>query len=122
MQNYKKEMFFVYRGSLDNPKSVGTNVLIKEGAKIVTLPQDIIENYTFLRKLPDVERKIRIDEDHVIEEEYKVIYNVLSEDAKDVNEIAKKSELPLNEVISKLTMLELDGKVKKLPGNKYKKF
>lgn len=113
-------MFFVYRGSLDNPKSVGTNVLIKEGAKIAITPQDIIENYTFLNKLPDAVNKTVIDEDQEIPEEYKAIYNMLSKDAKDLNEIAKNSNLPLNEVISKLTMLELEGKVKKLPGNKYK--
>ena len=38
---------------------------------------------------------------------------------KNINDIAKKSLLELREVSSKLTMLELDGKVVKLPGNMY---
>ena len=39
--------------------------------------------------------------------------------AININDIAKKSLLELREVSSKLTMLELDGKVVKLPGNMY---
>lgn len=121
MQKSKEEMYFAYHGSLDNPKSVGTNILIKEGAKIVTSPQDIIANYPFLKKISNLKKKEIIEVDENVPEEYKEIYKALSKDAKDLNELAKNSNLPLNEIMSKLTMLELEGKVEKLPGNKYKK-
>lgn len=112
-------MYIASHGSLDNLKSIGTNNLIKEGAKIVVTPEDIITNYAFLHKVNEFNNKIEVEDD--IEDEYKPIYNAIRKDAMDLNDIAKQTKLTLSEVISKLTMLELEGKVKKVAGNKYKK-
>ena len=112
-------MYIAFHGSLDNLKSIGTNNLIKEGAKIAVTPEDIIKNYTFMHKVNEFNKKIEVEDD--IEDEYKPIYNAIRKDAMDLNDIAKQTKLTLSEVISKLTMLELEGKVKKVAGNKYKK-
>ena len=107
---------FCIPGSLDNPKSIGTNNLIKEFAKIVTSPKDVINNYNFLHKI-EVNSSTLVEEQ--IPEEYKKIYSLITDIPINVNDIVKKSLLELREVSSKLTMLELDGKVVKLPGNMY---
>lgn len=107
---------FCIPGSLDNPKSIGTNNLIKEFAKIVTSPKDVINNYNFLHKI-EVNSNTLVEEQ--IPEEYKKIYSLITDIPININDIAKKSLLELREVSSKLTMLELDGKVVKLPGNMY---
>lgn len=107
---------FCIPGSLDNPKSIGTNNLIKEFAKIVTSPKDVINNYNFLHKI-EVNSNTLVEEQ--IPEEYKKIYSLITDISININDIAKKSLLELREVSSKLTMLELDGKVVKLPGNMY---
>ena len=107
---------FCIPGSLDNPKSIGTNNLIKEFAKIVTSPKDVINNYNFLHKI-EVNSNTLVKEQ--IPEEYKKIYSLIIDIPININDIAKKSLLELREVSSKLTMLELDGKVVKLPGNMY---
>ena len=107
---------FCIPGSLDNPKSIGTNNLIKEFAKIVTSPKDVINNYNFLHKI-EVNSNTLVKEQ--IPEEYKKIYSLITDIPININDIAKKSLLELREVSSKLTMLELDGKVVKLPGNMY---
>jgi DNA protecting protein dprA len=107
---------FCIPGSLDNPKSIGTNNLIKEFAKIVTSPKDVINNYNFLHKI-EVNSNTLVKEQ--IPEEYKKIYSLITDMPININDIAKKSLLELREVSSKLTMLELDGKVVKLPGNMY---
>ena len=107
---------FCIPGSLDNPKSIGTNNLIKEFAKIVTSPKDVINNYNFLHKI-EVNSSTLVEEQ--IPEEYKKIYSLITDIPININDIAKKSLLELREVSSKLTMLELDGKVVKLPGNMY---
>ena len=107
---------FCIPGSLDNPKSIGTNNLIKEFAKIVTSPKDVINNDNFLHKI-EVNSNTLVKEQ--IPEEYKKIYSLITDIPININDIAKKSLLELREVSSKLTMLELDGKVVKLPGNMY---
>ena len=107
---------FCIPGSLDNPKSIGTNNLIKEFAKIVTSPKDVINNYNFLHKI-EVNSNTLVEEQ--IPEEYKKIYSLITDIPININDIAKKSLLELREVSSKLTMLELDGKVVKLSGNMY---
>lgn len=107
---------FCIPGSLDNQKSIGTNNLIKEFAKIVTSPKDVINNYNFLHKI-EVNSNTLVKEQ--IPEEYKKIYSLITDIPININDIAKKSLLELREVSSKLTMLELDGKVVKLPGNMY---
>ena len=107
---------FCIPGSLDNLKSIGTNNLIKEFAKIVTSPKDVINNYNFLHKIV-VNSNTLVEEQ--ISEEYKKIYSLITDIPININDIAKKSLLELREVSSKLTMLELDGKVVKLSGNMY---
>ena len=49
-KNQKRDVFCI-PGSLDNSKSIGTNKLIKDFAKLVTSPEDIIKNYEFLHKI-----------------------------------------------------------------------
>lgn len=107
---------FCIPGSLDNSKSIGTNNLIKQFAKIATCPEDIINNYDFLHKREE-EKNILIVEQ--VSEEYRKIYNLITDIPININEIAKRGSLELREVSSKLTMLELDGKIQKLPGNMY---
>ena len=113
-------MCFVYLGSLDNSKSTGTNNLIKEFAQIVTSPEDILLKYGFIQKidepLNDLNQKYTNDD---IPKEYLDIFNLITKNPMDINDIVKISNTDLKTVISKLTMLELEGKVKKIAGNRY---
>ena len=113
-------MFFVFHGSLDNPKSVGTNNLIKEFAQILTTPEDILLKYGLIdhsENIPIITKELNIEKD--IPKEYIEIYKVIDEKAIDITEIARKSNTDLKTVMSKLTMLELEGKIKKVSGNRY---
>ncbi len=78
---------FCIPGSLDNPKSIGTNNLIKEFAKIVTSPKDVINNYNFLHKI-EVNSNTLVKEQ--IPEEYKKIYSLITDMPININDIAKK--------------------------------
>lgn len=109
-------MYFVFLGNLDNSKSVGTNRLIKEFAKIATSPKDIIENYPFLYKK---EESVEINQINEVEEEYKEIYKVIQNDPIDINDIVKYTNTSLKETIAKLTMLELNGYIKKVSGGRF---
>lgn len=111
-------MFIVFHGSLDNLKSVGTNNLIKEFAKIVTKPEDIIVNYKFLHKIKKDNLKINESFD-VVSKEFKDIYKIIGENPIDIDSIVRQSKINLKEVISKLTMLEIEGKIRRISGNRY---
>lgn len=108
-------MYIVFRGSLDNPKSVGTNTLIKEFAQIVTCPEDIINNYKYLQKV-NIKSINEIEE---VSEEFKSIYKLIGEEPVDINYIARESKIKMQELSFKLTMMELEGKIKKVAGNSY---
>lgn len=127
-------MSFVFHGSLDNPKSVGTNKLIKEFAKIANSPEDIVSNYEFLRKTGKVKKVSnqteafggfskedlnQVEELDEMAKEYREIYKVISENPIHIEDIVRLSHMNLKEVISKLTLLEIEGKIKKIAGNRY---
>lgn len=110
MTREQGKIVFCIPGSLDNKKSIGTNKLIQKGAKLVTKVDDIIQNY-------NLQRKIKLNKE--IETEVKdEILDVLSSEPIDFNELLKKSNLKINEFMAKITMLELEGYIKKLPGNR----
>lgn len=110
---------FCIPGSLDNPKSIGTNKLIKEFAKIATSPLDILVQFGIINEEVG-EKNITLKEDiSNIPIEYRKVYAVITQNPMDVNEISKKSNFSVREVTAKLTMLELEGKIKKVAGNRY---
>ena len=109
-KNQEKEVFCI-PGSLDNSKSIGTNKLIKDFAKLVTSPEDIIKNYEFLHK-------IELEKPEEKEEENEIL-KLIKEDPINIDDIVKLSNKNIKEIISEITILELDGKIERLPGNMY---
>ena len=97
---YAKEQqrdVFCIPGSLENPKSQGTNKLIKEFAKLVTKPEDITKNYKFLTKI-----ETNIDDDNINEQKtnlaeeipstYRKIYNQIKNNKIDFSPINPSDE------------------------------
>ena len=106
---------FCIPGSLDNSKSIGTNKMIQEGAKLVTSVEDIVREYDFLEKVCSV-CEAKVEE---VDEQYKDVFALLSDVPIEFEELVKKSDLKVNELMSKLTMLELDGRIERLSGNRF---
>lgn len=104
-----KELFCI-PGNLTNNLSVGTNLLISEGAMCVTTPQDIIETLEF--------NNYEISKNSV-NPEFIDIYKNIGEVPISASEIANLTGKSLNEVNEKLFMLEIDKFIKKNFGGKY---
>lgn len=111
---------------MDNSKSKGTNALIKKFAKIATSPNDIIENFKFLRKKKSFGKRTNFvknlnDEENSdeISEEYKDVYKVITNTPININDIVKLCNDNLKDIMPKLTILELEGRIKKISGNRY---
>jgi len=103
---------FAVPGSIFNPNSEGTNKLIQEGAKLVSLVQDILEEFNITLKPPSSSSLL-------LEEESK-IYNCFSPGIPlTIDKIAEKLKLSPADILAKLSILELKGLIKSIAGGRY---
>lgn len=133
--NEQNKKAFCIPSSLLNSKGIGTNEMIKENkAQIVTNIEDIIKEF------PELELKRKLDFNFVevasrktskqkrntiqakikVEEENSEVYSLLTKQPKGIDEIVAVLNKPVNEIIYKLTLLELQGAIEELPGKKFK--
>ena len=100
--------------SLEQKEGIGTNRQIRNGAKLVTSPQEIIEELKIeTKKIENTEKEIEIVD---IPEEYMPIYKYISKTPINIDEICKKTKMEISSVNYILTMLELEGYIEQLPG------
>lgn len=110
--NQGKEIFAV-PGSVFSLQSKGTHYLIKEGANLVTSPEEILNYFGWMEEKNFFqEKKVKIE----LSEEEKEIFSLLSSYPTHIEEILAKINKPPFEVLSILTELELKGVVESLPG------
>ena len=127
-----KEIFAVPGSPLDH-RCHGTNHLLKEGAHLVTSPDDILailngailqENYQSQRAsstappttIPDA--SVMLFETADILNIHNTILEKLSPSPTDINDIISQTDLTASHILTILLELELAGKVKRYPGNK----
>lgn len=102
---------FCLPGNLGEPRSLGTNRLIKDGASIVLSPLDILEDleydgYKFknnLKVLP----------------EYKQTFECIGDVPISADEISRLTNKTISVVNEELLMLEMDGFIKSTIAGKY---
>ena len=117
--SYNREVFAL-PGNVGNKYSEGCNTLIAENkASIYLNPQELATSLGWELGVP--ERKKRLFEEPLdLSENEKKVY-LLLKDTKEmqIDTLAWKSQLNVNELASVLLGLELKGTVKGLPGKKY---
>lgn len=101
---------------MEDRAGIGTNRLIKNGAILVTNPNDILK---FFKNKGEVFIEKKTIE-RIIPKEYKQIYNQLKMETLNADEISKKTKINIIEVNSLLTLMELEGYIENLPGNHFK--
>lgn len=107
---------FALPGNVNNPKSVGTNRLIRDGAaKLVISVEDILEelNLTLVEHHQEVRTVVPADEREA------QIVECISTEPIHVDEIGQRTDLPIAEVTSTLAMMELKGMVRQVGGMNY---
>ena len=105
---------FAVPGNINSPSSMGTNNLIKNGAKLVHCVDDI------LSELPGscmikASSKIRIQ----LEDNETLIAATLLENGKTIDQIAVDTGLGINEVLSNAAIMELRGIIRSINGVYY---
>ncbi|WP_066635229.1 DNA-processing protein DprA [Desulfolucanica intricata] len=104
-------------GSIGSPLSRGPHQLIKQGAKLVENVQDILEELGITSLFPEenthqkMKIKLNKSEDSVLK--------IVTLEPIHFDEIVYKSNLPAQQVLSTLMLLELKGLIRQLPGRYY---
>ena len=108
---------FCIPSSLENIKGKGTNQLIKNGAKLVTCVEDILDFYPniIFSKTDIAPKDILLD----IPLDLRTVYKTINNIPQDVNDIAQKTGLSIGEVNYKIMLLQLDDRIKELPGQRF---
>jgi len=106
---------FVVPGNLNNPYCIGSNRLLKDGARLVTTPNEIIEELGIEPlKSSSVVSKSKTVQLDLFELE---VYNTLEEGEKHIEDVVFSTGFHIGKINSIFTMLEIKGLVKQLPGN-----
>ena len=112
---------FAVPGKVDNPLSQGVNNLIKQGAKLMTSVDDILEELK--PNLKQYIKSVKKDTEEVsrtpaasLSEEESRLYSDIDRQGTHIDELAALSGLPVSRTMAVLLNLELKQKIKQLPG------
>ncbi len=109
---------FAVPGNVDSPTSGGCHALIKDGAKLVEVAEDIVEGLgIMLEAVPVRSVSPQQQADHTADEA--AVLKTLSFEPRQVDAIAAEAQLPVATVNATLMLLEMKGLVRRFPGNTY---
>jgi len=105
-------------GSINFYASSGTNQLIRDGATLVTSPDEIAEEFEFLFPAKQKTKKKETAPAPNLEGNEKIIFEQITEPVT-IDQLANKCDISVEKITTALLMLELKGLVRMLPGKIY---
>lgn len=118
---------FALPGKISSLTSCGTNELIKQGAKMVTLPEEILEELRpgLLLDGAAIKKSFSSPQDEKLldglDEKSLSVIRLLDDEPKHIDVICGQSGFGVSDCLCILTQLELKGAVKRLPGKMFLK-
>jgi len=110
---------FALPGRIDSVGSMGTNALLKQGAKIVTGCEDILEELNLtnesMKRIAPVEK----DEKVACGKEESRLYECITQQPVAIDDLIQKSSLSSSQVLNLVLKLQLKKLIKSLPGKHY---
>ena len=97
-------------GSILSPASIGTNQIIKEGARLVRDANDILEELNLTAVAEQIEMKEIIPSSDTEAQ----LLKKLGAEPLHIDEVCRSSGMPMNVVSSTLAMMELKGMVRQV--------
>ncbi len=112
---------FALPGKVDSQNSYGTNGLIKQGAKLVSCVEDIVEefNWRLTSNKAKTGEKIEDNLNLSINDEESRLYNLVSHEPIILDDIAEKLNLDISQISDILLKLQLKKLVRELPGKQF---
>ena len=116
---------FAIPGKLTSETSSGTNDLIKQGARMVTEPEEILEELRPLLTLRPGKREpkgeLPLESPVALSEEESAVVSHLDDEPRHIDILAAHAGVAAGRLLAILTQLELKGAVKQLPGKQFVK-
>lgn len=112
--DFNRDVFAV-PGSIFSSQSLGTNDLIKKGAKVVTSIKDILEELNLEENQEKAFAPAKIPDS----KEEEIILQLLSSDPLHIDNISKLTKLGTASVASTLAMMEIKGWIRNIGGQNY---
>ncbi len=103
---------FAIPGSIHQPQSKGCHALIKQGAKLVENPRDILDELGWYSTVANAAS--RLQSEHPV-------FAFLGFDPLDIDSLSQRSGLTIAALSAILLQLELDGRVTMLAGGMYQR-
>lgn len=107
---------FAVPGHIFSQNSLGTNNLIKMGAKLVTHTNDILQE---LNLPPLAQQNQKSKKKKPSDENELLIFNLLSQEPVHIDKIINQAKMSSSTVNSCLALMEIKGIVRNLGGNNY---
>ncbi|HET6678822.1 MAG TPA: DNA-processing protein DprA [Nitrospira sp.] len=115
---------FAVPGFVRAETSRGTHALIKEGAALIEEGQDVIDAIAPQLE-PSTRARLVTPRKHTVAEDLgnheRLVYDALSYDPLTVDHLYERTGLPVAAVMASLLSLELQRRVRQLPGQRYLK-
>ncbi|MDD3307396.1 MAG: DNA-processing protein DprA [Acetobacterium sp.] len=100
---------YVIPGDISGANWAGGNQLLKEGAKLVTDPKDILEDYIiFDQPVIKHHETAQLTALKMATPEEQLLFDLIRKGYRTIDELVACSELPINRVNSLLTMMEIE--------------
>ena len=109
---------FAVPGPINSKTSAGPNNLIKQGAKLITGIEDILEEYYDINRTLGTLRQDRL---LLLDDNEKLVLEQLAHESLHFDELIQGSGLEIGTLSTILFKLEFEGIIKSLPGNYYVK-
>ena len=110
---------FALPGKVDSGTSFGPNELIKQGAKLVSCADDIIEEFNF-KAQGCVQKKSAPEAfSSGLANQEAILYEAIASGPLDLDEIIEKTHLDITSISSMLLALEMKKLIRQLPGKQF---
>jgi len=121
--NAGREVFAI-PGSIYNPLSRGCHALIRQGAKLVECPEDVLAELKIslaaqLLAAPENDAPGQPRAGGALDKAYKILLDALAFEPASVDTLIERTGLNSESIASMLLVLELDGHVAPHPGGRY---
>ncbi len=111
-------------GAPEDPRAQGTNALIRQGARLVEDPAEVLEDLlpgALSRNAPATGRGDGAQAPEALSEEERGLLEALGTRTLDIDTLAARSDLPVRRVSALLLDLELVGQVRRVAGTRFEK-
>ncbi len=107
---------FAVPGDINSPTSRGCHALIKDGAHLVEVPEDVVDGLGIMLKAVPMRAERKEVELHGDEQ---TVYEALSHEPQHVDQIAVQCQLSPAQISAALMLLEVKGLVRRFAGNTF---